>query len=93
MNLLERPRGLCQVPNTDVSISTHIRPHFDLPSPVVNDNGRCRSQRNQKMRKCEDHVDIQHGQEFRLTCGKPLVTGVGLTLRTVTIADELYEMA
>jgi len=45
------------------------------------------------MRKCEDHVDIQHGQEFRLTCGKPLVTGVGLTLRTVTIADELYEMA
>src|ERR1700679_3479800 len=42
-------------------------------------------QRRQKMRKREDHVDIRHGQEFRIACGEPLVTGVGLTLGTVTI--------
>src|SRR4051812_20768654 len=43
-------------------------------------------QRHQGMRNAEDQVIIAHRQQLALPSAEPLLAGVGLALRTVTIA-------
>src|SRR3984893_17355306 len=53
---------------------------------IVDDFLVLQSQWSELPRKCEDHMDVAHGEKFSLTCRDPAFSGRGLTLRAVSIA-------
>jgi hypothetical protein len=51
---------------------------------VIDDLLVLQSQPGKFVRKREYNMHVAHGQQFFIAIGKPLITGVGLALRTVS---------
>lgn len=56
---------------------------------IVEQPGMSLTERVQRMRQCEDDVEVRHGKQVLLPPRKPSLTRLGLTLRAVPVAARV----